>query len=133
MAVTNSNGAQYKNLVFVFLSIYKEEGFLSLYRGLTPTLLGVIPYAGTSFFTYETLKGWMLTRRAAGGSGERSEVRLPPPGPVERMGCGAVAGLLGQAASYPLDIVRRRMQTCHQLGKGDKYSSVLGTLLTVYR
>ena len=44
-----------------------------------------------------------------------------------------VAGLLGQAASYPLDIVRRRMQTSVQLGKGDKYSSVLGTLLTVYR
>ena len=128
MAVTNSNGSQYKNLVFVFVSIYKEEGFLSLYRGLTPTLLGVIPYAGTSFFTYETLKGWMLARRAGPG-----DQRLPPPGPVERMGCGAVAGLLGQAASYPLDIVRRRMQTCHQLGKGDKYSSVLGTLLTVYR
>ena len=134
MAVTNSNGKQYKNLVFVFVSIYKEEGFLSLYRGLTPTLLGVIPYAGTSFFTYETLKGWMLTRRAGSGVGRgESEVRLPPPGPVERMGCGAVAGLLGQAASYPLDIVRRRMQTSHQLGKGDKYSSVLGTLVTVYR
>ena len=132
MVVTNSTGSQYKNLVFVFVSIYKEEGFLSLYRGLTPTLLGVIPYAGTSFFTYETLKGWMLRRRAGTGRGE-GEVRLPPPGPVERMGCGAVAGLLGQAASYPLDIVRRRMQTSVQLGKGDKYSSVLGTLLTVYR
>ena len=130
MAVTNSNGKQYKNLVFVFVSLYKEEGFLSLYRGLTPTLLGVIPYAGTSFFPYETLKGWMLRRRAEAGPGDQ---RLPPPGPVERMGCGAVAGLLGQAASYPLDIVRRRMQTSVQLGKGDKYSSVLGTLLTVYR
>ena len=60
MAVTNSGsgaGRQYSNLVVVFVSIYREEGLLSLYRGLTPTLLGVIPYAGTSFFTYETLKG----------------------------------------------------------------------------
>ena len=130
MAVTNSAGAQYKNLLFVFGSILREEGFLSLYRGLTPTLLGVIPYAGTSFFTYETLKGWTVSRQA--GSGEGRE-RLPPPGPLQRMGCGAVAGLLGQAASYPLDIVRRRMQTSHQLGKGNKYRSVLGTLVTVYR
>jgi len=127
MAVTNSNGKQYKNLVFVFVSIYKEEGFLSLYRGLSPTLLGVIPYAGTSFFTYETLKGWTVARRG----GDHSEPLLPSP--VERLGCGAVAGLLGQAASYPLDIVRRRMQTSHQLGKGEKYRSVLGTLVTVYR
>ena len=60
MAVTNAGsgaGRQYSNLVVVFVSIYREEGLLSLYRGLTPTLLGVIPYAGTSFFTYEKLKG----------------------------------------------------------------------------
>lgn len=34
----------------------KESGLRSLYRGFVPTILGVIPYAGTSFFTYETLK-----------------------------------------------------------------------------
>lgn len=40
----------------VFIKILKNEGPRTLYRGLTPTLLGVIPYAGTSFGTYETLK-----------------------------------------------------------------------------
>ena len=40
----------------VFRKIYQTEGLLTLYRGYTPTALGVIPYAGTSFFTYETLK-----------------------------------------------------------------------------
>jgi len=125
MAVTP--GKQYRNLAVVFCNIYKEEGFLALYRGLTPTLLGVIPYAGTSFFTYETLKGYAVRRKG----GDSTHPLLPSP--LERLAAGAIAGLLGQTASYPLDIVRRRMQTGRQLGKANKYRTVVGTLLTVYR
>ena len=52
----------YNSLIQVFLKMYRCEGLKSLYRGYSPTILGVIPYAGTSFFTFETLKkahyGW---------------------------------------------------------------------------
>ena len=47
---------RYSSLIAVFLKMYRCEGIRSLYRGFTPTVVGVIPYAGTSFFTYETLK-----------------------------------------------------------------------------
>lgn len=47
---------RYSNILHVFVRISREEGLKTLYRGFTPTMLGVVPYAGLSFFTYETLK-----------------------------------------------------------------------------
>ncbi|KAF6097100.1 solute carrier family 25 member 42 [Phyllostomus discolor] len=54
MAVTPKE--MYSNIFQVFIRISREEGLKTLYHGFTPTVLGVIPYAGLSFFTYETLK-----------------------------------------------------------------------------
>lgn len=47
---------RYSNILHVFVRISREEGLKTLYRGFAPTILGVMPYAGLSFFTYETLK-----------------------------------------------------------------------------
>lgn len=42
------------------MSIYTKEkgtkGTKALFRGYVATIVGVVPYAGTSFFTNETLK-----------------------------------------------------------------------------
>lgn len=54
MAVTLK--AEYRTLRQAFWRIYKEEGILAYYRGFTATLLGAIPYAGCSFFTYDMLR-----------------------------------------------------------------------------
>ena len=36
---------------------------MALYRGLTPSLLGILPYAGFAFATFETLKQvWSVAR-----------------------------------------------------------------------
>ncbi|XP_037362135.1 mitochondrial coenzyme A transporter SLC25A42 isoform X2 [Talpa occidentalis] len=118
MAVTPKE--MYANIFHVFIRISREEGLKTLYHGFTPTVLGVIPYAGLSFFTYETLKS--LHR-------EYSSHRQPYP--FERMIFGACAGLIGQSASYPLDVVRRRMQTAGVTGH--PRSSILHTLHTIVR
>lgn len=55
MAVTE-RGSGYGSLKQVFSRMWVEEGPRTLFRGYWPTLLGVIPYAGMSFFTYDTLK-----------------------------------------------------------------------------
>ena len=60
MAVTRIG--EYRNRIDVFRRIVVQEGPLALYRGFVPTILGVIPYAGVSFFTFETLKKFWTKR-----------------------------------------------------------------------
>ncbi|XP_064645189.1 mitochondrial coenzyme A transporter SLC25A42-like isoform X2 [Lineus longissimus] len=120
MAVTEKK--RYSSLSSVFLKIYREEGLRKLYRGFNPTVLGAIPYSGTGFFTYETLK-----KLHSEYSGKKN------PSPLERLCFGAVAGLCGQTSSYPLDIVRRRMQTAGVFNLDTKYPTILETCRTVIR
>ncbi|XP_059196751.1 mitochondrial coenzyme A transporter SLC25A42-like [Centropristis striata] len=118
MAVTARE--MYSNIMHVFVRISQEEGIRTLYRGFTPTILGVIPYAGITFFTYETLKKL-----------HAEKTKRTQPYPHERLAFGACAGLIGQSASYPLDVVRRRMQTAGVTGSS--YSTILGTMREIVR
>lgn len=80
----------------MFKRVYQEGGFRSLYRGVCPTLIGILPYAGLKFYIYEDLKAQVPEEY-------KNSVTL-------RLTCGALAGLFGQTLTYPLDVVRRQMQ-----------------------
>ena len=133
MAVTNVS--EYKNLLDVFKRTLRDEGYRAYYRGFAPTIIGVVPYAGVSFLTYEKLKEmWLHQNGSTDEIDPKSAEMKSTVSPLWRLLFGAIAGLLGQTASYPLDIVRRRMQTARQMGvNGNRYSSIMGTLVYVYR
>ncbi|CAN8077123.1 unnamed protein product [Agarophyton chilense] len=84
-------------------SIVREEGITGVYRGMYPTLAGVIPYAGTSFLTYGVL------RRAADRRGVSDAHPI-----TTSLVCGGTAGLVAQCCTYPFDLVRRRLQALHK-------------------
>lgn len=45
------------------VSVFRNEGGLpGLYKGLTPTLLAMVPYSGLSFYFFERLKHLALSR-----------------------------------------------------------------------
>jgi len=44
---------QYKGMHDCLRKILVNEGGRALYRGLTPSLMGIIPYAGIDFTVYE--------------------------------------------------------------------------------
>ncbi|KAJ5519661.1 hypothetical protein N7463_000114 [Penicillium fimorum] len=91
--------------------IYFERGggsLSNLYRGIAPTMLGILPYAGTSFLTHDLLRDWLRTPALAPYTLEGpSSTRLTA---TAQLSCGAVAGIVAQTISYPIDIIRRRIQ-----------------------
>lgn len=63
-----------------------------------------IPYVGLNFAVYESLKDYLVKNRPL-GLAQDHELSV-----VTKLGCGAVAGTIGQTVAYPLDVIRRRMQ-----------------------
>mmetsp|Transcript_64551 Transcript_64551/g.158893 ORF Transcript_64551/g.158893 Transcript_64551/m.158893 type:complete len:377 (+) Transcript_64551:182-1312(+) len=103
-----------------------------LYRGINPTLLGILPYAGIAFFTRDSLN------QLAAKHFDTSALQTPL---ATKMGSGAIAGLVAQSSTYPLDLVRRRMQTEGFVDRGvgnakgscQVYTSIWGTLKLIYQ
>lgn len=93
---------QYKSIVDAAQKIFVTEGVRSFYRGYIPNMLGIIPYAGIDLAVYETLKKKYLNSQ--GGTGNEQ------PGLLLLLACGSASSTLGQVCSYPLALVRTRLQ-----------------------
>jgi len=119
-----------KSVGFLFRDlahIFQTRGARGLYGGVAPTLLGIVPYAGISFATFETLKSRYGVRGDGAGRDARDagtdRISVPT-----RLFFGGVAGALAQTATYPLDIVRRRIQV---VGKAGGYVSSWDALRSI--
>ncbi|XP_017782881.1 PREDICTED: graves disease carrier protein homolog [Nicrophorus vespilloides] len=102
----------YTGITHAAVTIFKEEGGTrALYRGFLPTLMGMVPYAGLSFYCFEYLKfGCMKylpqwTCRPCKKNTGGLVLAVPA-----KLICGGLAGAVAQSVSYPLDVTRRRMQ-----------------------
>lgn len=103
---------RYTGIVHTAVSIFKEEGGTkALYRGFTPTLMGMVPYAGFSFYCFEMLKFFCMKYAPTWTCKkcERNTGGLVLMVPAKLL-CGGFAGAVAQSFSYPLDVTRRRMQ-----------------------
>eukprot|EP01084_Bolivina_argentea_P169510 293833_1 len=95
----------------VLVQIAQVDGLSAIYRGILPTLLGIAPYAGIAFCLNDlgrTRVHTMLKRK---------------PRTSDMMIIGGLAGLIAQTCTYPLEVVRRRMQSC---GSIDQYGTAHG-------
>lgn len=119
---------QYSGVADCVKQIIQREGPTAFYKGYLPNMLSIVPYAGIDLAVYEvkkrekcrfprvtksiltvlptphsfpqTLKLSWLNRNSS----------LADPGVMVLVGCGAVSSTCGQLASYPLALIRTRMQ-----------------------
>ncbi|PON59927.1 Mitochondrial carrier protein [Parasponia andersonii] len=116
------NVIYYRGIWHAFHTICREEGFWGLYKGLGPTLLGVGPSIAISFSVYETLRTYWQSHRP-----NDSTVMVS-------LACGSLSGIASSTATFPLDLVRRRMQLEGAGGRARVYNTGLfGTFRHIFK
>ncbi|KAL5523912.1 hypothetical protein ACEPAG_8085 [Sanghuangporus baumii] len=98
----------------------EEGGVRALYRGLPATAFGVAPYVGINFASYEALRGWITP------AGTK-------PTALRKLLCGALAGSISQTLTYPMDVLRRKMQVTGMKSLGVNHTGAIDALRWVIR
>ena len=126
---------RYHSTINAFTTIYKTEGgFRGLYSGISATLIGMIPYAGVAFYTFNTLKETLIQYAPeifARPDMHNQDVLVLRT--WASLSCGGFAGAISQTVSFPCDVARRRMQLAGVLPESESYKTVWSTLVAIYK
>ena len=114
-------------------------GLTNFYRGFSPTLFGMLPYAGMSFLTHDTMHDILrypslvpyttlptatTPSYLVSSSSQSTSQSASPPRPRlkswAQLLAGALAGLVSQTSAYPFEVIRRRMQVGGAVGDGHR-------------
>lgn len=90
----------YSGILRTLVLTVRDEGFLALYKGMTPTLLGAMPYEGIKFGTVGLLEKYFSSNE----NGESNST------PLRKMMFGGMGGVMAGLITYPNDTVRRLLQ-----------------------
>jgi len=103
----------------------QRGGLANFFRGFTATLCGMLPYAGSSFLVHDTMTDAMRHRAIAAHTTIPGTARPDADKPAQlkywaELTTGGVAGFISQTVSYPLEVIRRRMQVGGVVGDGHR-------------
>jgi solute carrier family 25 (mitochondrial aspartate/glutamate transporter), member 12/13 len=89
---------QYRGMLHAFRTIVAKEGFLSLYKGIVPNLIGVTPEKAIKLAANDVFREILMDK-------ESGEVTLQ-----NQILAGAMTGFCQVSATNPMEIVKLRMQ-----------------------
>ncbi|XP_059297386.1 uncharacterized protein LOC132050246 isoform X1 [Lycium ferocissimum] len=108
-----TNVIYYRGIWHALQTISREEGIAGLYKGMGATLLGVGPNLAISFSVYDTVRSYWQSHRP-----DDSTVLVS-------LACGSLSGVASSTVTFPLDLVRRRMQLEGAGGRARVYKTGL--------
>ncbi|EKM79068.1 hypothetical protein AGABI1DRAFT_113700 [Agaricus bisporus var. burnettii JB137-S8] len=92
------NEVRYRHTLDAAVTIYRTEGIRAFYRGLLPSLLGIL-HVAVQFPLYERLK--ILIARDTGKPLMWQDILI----------CSGVSKMTASIATYPHEVIRTRLQT----------------------
>ncbi|XP_051517203.1 mitochondrial carnitine/acylcarnitine carrier protein [Myxocyprinus asiaticus] len=109
---------KYTGPVNCALTLYREQGICSVYKGTVLTLIRDVPSNGLYFLTYETLKNALTPEGESVHDLSTSRVLL----------AGGIAGMFNWLIALPADVLKSNYQTAAE-GRYKGLGDVLPTLL----
>ena len=116
---------EYGGIVQTIALTVKDEGFLAVYKGVTPTLMGAMPYEGIKFGTVGLLEKLFPRNEFDAGGGSAS--------PTRKMLFGGIGGVMAGLITYPNDTVRRLLQVQGSRGTAVRYAGYWDCVRQTYR
>lgn len=118
-------------VIGAFQYMIRTEGFFSLYKGLVPSIISMAPSGAVFYGVYDILKSAYLhspegKKRIQNMHKEGQELSAFDQlelGPVRTLLNGAIAGACAEAATYPFEVVRRRLQLQVQATKLSSFAT----------
>ena len=104
----------------------KEEGFLALYKGVKPTVLGAMPYEGIKFGTVGVLENMFPQESHDDGGGSKTN------SVYRKLWFGGAGGVMAGIITYPNDTIRRMLQLQGSRGTKSVYNGYFDCMKKVY-
>ncbi|AQZ09518.1 RIM2 (YBR192W) [Zygosaccharomyces parabailii] len=114
-------GVHFKETFGILGNVYRQEGFTSLFKGLGPNLVGVIPARSINFFTYGTTKD--IYSRYFNNGQEAAWIHLM---------AAATAGWTTSTATNPIWMIKTRLQL-DKAGKRKQYKNSWDCIRSILR
>jgi hypothetical protein len=145
-----ASSGEYRGLWDCMHQSYMRGGVRDFYHGLGANLLGIVPYRGLEIGCFYAIDGAGRRRRTvaamrakadrAGGSGAMEDVHLTKQeqdatrlSVIEVAASGSLSSVVAQTVTYPLNVVRTRLQTQGVNGRPRIYNGMVHCFVSILR